>query len=138
MPFPTWRKRLQTLLTSADWFRGKRAQAALAATITVAATPPTTLPGPTDQAAQEGTSDVTVQRVPKRIIRGFILARGPHKSVNPDKPTGTDTGVAATPATAAAPVKPAGPPRPAGGGHASHASHASHSSHRSHSSAGWA
>jgi hypothetical protein len=131
MAVPSWQKHLQTLLTSADFFRGKPARVAVGAAMAITSMPPEALPQP-PQDLDSPTTAILNQRNPRRILRGFILARGPHKSVNPAKPTTTESGVAATPPTTA---KPVAPPRPAGGGHASHASH---SSHRSHSSAGWA
>lgn len=131
MLFPSFRKRLQMLLSSSDWVTRRRAKTVVGAALAVTALPHDL---PTAAQNERETVETSERRTPKRIIRGFVLSRGPHKSINPAKPTTTSPG-AITTTPSAAPVAPVAPPRPPGGGHASHASHASHSSH---SSAGWA
>lgn len=128
MSFPPFRKRLQMLLSPSDWLTRRRAKAVVGAALAVTALPHDL---PTTTQNERESVEKSERRAPRRIIRGFVLARGPHKSINPAKPATTSPD-ATTTTPSAAPIPPVAPPRPPGGGHASHASHSSHSS------AGWA
>src|SRR5438309_1360365 len=124
MAISSWSKRLRNLLPSAGSLAGRKAKAVVGATISIAALP-STEPPTAPISPQTPTTEVLSSQAPKRYIRGFILARGPHKTVNPGKPVQTAPATAApnttpqpaTGATSAGPttVKPVAPPRPAGG-----------------------
>src|SRR5207237_881850 len=118
MPFPAWKRRLKILLTSADWFTVRSVTTVATATLTVGTGTPDAqiISSPRDDL-----TNVSTQRLPKRLIRGFVLGRGPNKSPNTAKPaTTTPQQELTAPPPPTTPVRPVAPPRPPGGGHASH------------------
>src|SRR5438132_2689132 len=103
MSFPAWRKRLASLLTTAEREWGRSAKAVVGVTIAVAGLPPGDMAGTSSIQPEE--SLASTQPSLKRLIHGFVLSRGPNKSVNTGKPgTPNATNPAATtPAATAAP-----------------------------------